>query len=95
MTLHGTFDAASCDIDAFRALIDQTLDPVQVPLANGVFTPTAAEADFSRKVIEAFEAAEAAGSASIQLDGYFIDYPIVEKARRVVALADAVAASKR
>ena len=71
------------------------IHPVQVPLANGVFTPTAAEADFSRKVIEAFEAAEAAGSASIQLDGYFIDYPIVEKARRVVALADAVAASKR
>jgi citrate lyase subunit beta/citryl-CoA lyase len=71
------------------------IHPVQVPLANGVFTPTAAEADFSRKVIEAFEAAEAVGSASIQLDGYFIDYPIVEKARRVVALADAVAASKR
>jgi ectoine hydroxylase-related dioxygenase (phytanoyl-CoA dioxygenase family) len=36
MTLHGTFDAASCDIDAFRALIDQTLDPVQVPLADRI-----------------------------------------------------------
>jgi citrate lyase subunit beta/citryl-CoA lyase len=65
-----------------------------VPLANGVFTPTVEEAEFSRKVIAAFAEAEAAGSASIQLDGYFIDYPIVEKARRVVALADAVAASR-
>ena len=70
------------------------IHPVQVPLANGVFTPTAEEAEFSRKVIAAFAEAEAAGSASIQLDGYFIDYPIVEKAKRVVALADAVAASR-
>ena len=71
------------------------IHPVQVPLANGVFTPTAAEADFSRKVIEAFEAAEAAGSASIQLDGYFIDYPIVAQARRTLAIADAIAAKTR
>ena len=70
------------------------IHPVQVPLANGVFTPTAEEAEFSRQVIAAFAEAEAAGSASIQLDGYFIDYPIVEKAKRVVALADAVAASQ-
>jgi citrate lyase subunit beta/citryl-CoA lyase len=69
------------------------IHPVQVPLANGVFTPTVEEAEFSRKVIAAFAEAEAAGSASIQLDGYFIDYPIVEKARRVVALADEVAAA--
>ena len=34
------------------------------------------------------EAAEAAGSASIQLDGYFIDYPIVYKSQRILALAD-------
>ena len=71
------------------------IHPVQVPLANGVFTPTAEEAEVSRKVIAAFAEADAAGSASIQLDGYFIDYPIVEKAKRVVALADAVAAARR
>ena len=39
-------------------------------------------------VIEAFEKAEAQGSASIQLDGYFIDYPIVYKAQRIVALME-------
>ena len=32
----------------------------------------------------AFAEAEAAGSASIQLDGQFIDYPIVAKAQRVL-----------
>ena len=44
----------------------------------------------ARKVVAAFDAAEAAGSASIQVEGYFVDYPIVERARRVVALAEAV-----
>lgn len=67
------------------------IHPAQVPLANAVFTPTAEEAAFARKVIAAFKEAEAAGSASIQIDGYFVDYPIVEKAQRVVTLADAVA----
>ena len=41
---------------------------------------------FEVAVVSAFEAAEAEGSASIQLDGYFIDYPIVYKAQRVLAL---------
>jgi len=38
-------------------------------------------------VVEAFEQAEAAGSASIQVNGQFVDYPIVFKARRVLAAA--------
>ena len=33
------------------------------------------------------EEAEAAGSASIQLDGLFIDYPIVYKAQRILDAA--------
>ncbi len=41
-------------------------------------------------MVAAFEAAEAGGSASIQLDGQFIDYPIVERARRTLALASRV-----
>ena len=41
----------------------------------------------ARRYVQAFEEAEAAGLASIQVDGYFIDYPIVDKARRVLELA--------
>jgi citrate lyase subunit beta / citryl-CoA lyase len=66
------------------------IHPNQVALANGAFTPTEEEEAFARKVISAFEEAEKAGSASIQIDGYFVDYPIVVKAQRVVALAEAV-----
>ena len=50
--------------------------------------PSEEEIAHARAVVAAFEAAEAEGSASIQLDGYFIDYPIVYKSQRILALAD-------
>jgi citrate lyase subunit beta/citryl-CoA lyase len=67
------------------------IHPKQVPIVNGVFTPTDTELEQARAVIAAFDEAEASGSASIQVNGYFVDYPIVEKAQRVVKLADAIA----
>jgi citrate lyase subunit beta / citryl-CoA lyase len=60
------------------------IHPDQVAVANDILSPSAAEVEWSRKVVEAFEAAERAGSASIQLEGKFIDYPIVYRARRVL-----------
>lgn len=63
------------------------IHPSQVPLCNTTFTPNAEEIAHAEAVVAAFEAAEAAGSASIQLDGYFIDYPIVYKSQRILALA--------
>jgi citrate lyase subunit beta/citryl-CoA lyase len=59
-----------------------------VPLTHQIFSPSEAEIAHAQAVVAAFEAAEAAGSASIQLDGYFIDYPIVYKSQRILALAD-------
>ena len=64
------------------------IHPSQIPLAHDVFTPSQDEIAHARAVVAAFEAAEAEGSASIQLDGYFIDYPIVYKSQRILALAD-------
>jgi citrate lyase subunit beta/citryl-CoA lyase len=63
------------------------IHPDQVQPCNEVFTPSRAEVDKALAVVRAFEAAEARGSASIQLDGQFIDYPVVDQARRVLALA--------
>jgi len=91
--------------DAFRASCARVrqsgfqgklcIHPDQVGLANAAFTPSDDEVAWARKVVTAFGEAEAAGSASIQVEGYFVDYPIVEKARRVVALAEAVDGSKQ
>ncbi len=67
------------------------IHPDQVPVANEILTPSAADVEWSRKVVQAFEAAEKAGSASIQLEGKFIDYPIVYRARRVLETMQRIA----
>jgi citrate lyase subunit beta/citryl-CoA lyase len=67
--------------------------PPQVERVNAVFTPTETEVAFAKRVVAAFEQAEREGSSSIQLDGYFIDYPIVYKARRTLDLARAAGAT--
>lgn len=64
------------------------IHPDQVPVTNDVFTPTADSIAWSEKIVSEFEKAEARGLASIQVDGYFVDYPIVEKAQRTVDLAN-------
>lgn len=63
------------------------IHPKQVELTNQSFMPSTKEIARAQKIVDAFSAAEGAGSASIQVDGYFVDYPIVQKARHVLALA--------
>lgn len=63
------------------------IHPQQVAATNSAYLPSPAEVARAEKIIAAFDAAEASGSASIQVDGYFIDYPIVQKALQVIALA--------
>ena len=66
------------------------IHPEQVGPVNEAFTPSDAEIVKSERYVAAFEQAEASGSASIQVDGYFIDYPIVEKARRTLRIAESI-----
>lgn len=63
------------------------IHPAQVEPVTRAFTPTETEIAFARRVVAAFEKAEREGSSSIQLDGYFIDYPIVYKAQRTLDAA--------
>jgi citrate lyase subunit beta/citryl-CoA lyase len=65
------------------------IHPDQIAVANAAFSPTEAQLAWAKRVIGAFDEAEAKGLASIQLDGQFIDYPIVQRARQVVARGDA------
>lgn len=81
--------AKSCE--AVRALGFQgkmCIHPDQIGPANAAFTPTAESIAWSEKIVAAFAEAEAAGVASIQVDGYFVDYPIVAHAQRTVDLAN-------
>ena len=65
------------------------IHPNQVGVCNRIFAPTKEEIEFAQKAVLAFEEAETNGSAAIQINGKFIDYPIVERARRILHLAEA------
>ena len=66
------------------------IHPDQVPVVNACFSPTPQELAQARRVISAFEQAEREGLAAIQVDGQFVDYPIVYRAQRIVARAEAI-----
>ena len=68
------------------------IHPDQVDPVNAVFTPSDDDIDFAEKVVKAFEEAEAQGLASIQVDGYFVDYPIVDQAQRTLDLIEKIRA---
>ncbi|TKH40869.1 citrate (pro-3S)-lyase subunit beta [Paenibacillus terrae] len=65
------------------------INPRQIEIVNRIYTPTEAEIKKSKRIIEASLEAEAKGSGVISLDGKMIDRPIVERARRVLDLAEA------
>jgi len=62
------------------------IHPAQIAPVNAVFTPSDQDIAHAEKIVAAFGEAEAAGSASIQIDGFFVDYPVVEQARRTLEL---------
>ena len=71
------------------------IHPNQIPVVNRVFTPSEAEIAHAERVVDAFARAEREGSAALQVDGKFIDYPIVYRARRVLEKVAALAARER
>lgn len=63
------------------------IHPAQIETVNEVFTPTAAELAWARAVVEKFDQAERDGLAAVTLEGQMLDYPVAEKARKVLARA--------
>jgi len=85
--------AAECRQGVEMGFDGKTLiHPSQVEPANTAWSPSPEEVEFSRRVIEAFEAAEAEGRGVITVDGKMIEHLHVANARRTLAIADAIAA---
>lgn len=71
------------------------IHPDQIEPVNRIFTPSEEEIAFARKVVSAFQEAEARGHAAITLEGgKFVDYPVVQNARRLLQLAEQISAGK-
>ena len=85
---HDAFRSSCSNILGLGFQGKMCIHPDQVPVTNETFTPDTEEVKWSQRVIDEFAKAEKAGIASIQIDGYFVDYPIVEKAQRTVDIAN-------
>ncbi|MEV7465629.1 CoA ester lyase [Streptomyces kronopolitis] len=67
------------------------IHPSQVAPCNRVFAPSPEQITRSRRIIDAFEEATREGRGVVTVDGRLIENLHVEDARRILALAEAVA----
>ncbi len=63
------------------------IHPGQVELANMAFTPSPAEIEHARRLLQAYGEASAKGVAAIDLDGQMVDEPLAVQARRLLERA--------
>jgi citrate lyase subunit beta/citryl-CoA lyase len=68
------------------------IHPRQVAAANRAFTPMAEEVEWSRVVAAAFDLPENAGKGVMRIEGRMVERLHLEEARRLIAVADALAA---
>ena len=90
------------DLDGFRAECVQGFEmgfdgktlihPGQVEICNDVWAPSADDVEHARGMIAAFEEGIAAGKGVVTYNGRMIENLHVENAKRVLAVADAIAA---
>jgi citrate lyase subunit beta/citryl-CoA lyase len=70
------------------------IHPAQLDTINTMFSPRPEDVEYARRVMEAWDQAEAEGRGSTSLDGRMIDVPVVKRARSLLAMADAIAGRK-
>jgi citrate lyase subunit beta/citryl-CoA lyase len=90
------------DQQAFRAIIRRSrrlgfvgascIHPLQVPVLNEEFAPTAEEVDQARRMVAIYDSALAAGTGAVEFEGHMIDIPVVQRAKAVLARSEAIAA---
>jgi len=83
----GDIDGLSRSSRAARAMGYQgkaCIHPEQVIPINDAFSVNESELQEARTIVAEFEKAESAGSASIRVNGRFVDYPMYKKAKALV-----------
>ena len=67
-----------------------SISPRHVEVINRVFSPTLEEIDYAYEVVQAIALAKKQGKGAIALRGKMIDAPIVLRAQRTIAMAQAL-----
>jgi len=63
------------------------IHPAQIETVNEVFSPTEKEMEWAKKVVAAYEEANAAGSGAISIDGQMVDAASIKMARNTLEIA--------
>jgi len=71
-----------------------SISPRHVEVINRVFSPTTKEIAYAYEVMDAIATAKAQGKGAIALHGKMIDAPIVARAERTIAMAEALGLSR-
>lgn len=71
------------------------IHPSQIEPINPVFSPSESQVEYAKKVVEAFQRAEARGLGAISLEGKMIDIANFRQAEEVLSLAEAIAQRER
>ena len=69
------------------------IHPDQIAPCNTVFSPSADEIVWAQAVVAAFDLPENAGKGAIKVDGKMVELLHLDQARRVLAVAQAVASA--
>ena len=67
------------------------IHPSQIELANGVFSPSDAEVDRAKRILEAMDQAQKEGKGAVSLDGRLIDIASIKQAENLVQKAQQIA----
>lgn len=82
-----------CDQGAAFGFDGKTLiHPRQIEAANRAFTPAGEEVDWARTIVAAFDEPENAKKGVLRIEGRMVERLHLEEARRLIAVADAIAA---
>jgi citrate lyase subunit beta/citryl-CoA lyase len=60
------------------------IHPAQIAVVNETFSPTVKEVDWAKKVVAAYEEANATGSGSVSVDGQMVDAASIKLARNTL-----------
>jgi citrate lyase subunit beta/citryl-CoA lyase len=87
------------DLDALRReatesrrlgfLGKHAIHPSQLPVIDEVYRPSDRQVERARRLVAAFDEAEAQGKGAVGVDGELVDYPILYRARNILAEVEA------
>jgi malyl-CoA/(S)-citramalyl-CoA lyase len=89
-------DGAGFEAQARRAAVlgcegKWAIHPSQIALANAVYTPSQAEVDTARRILDAMTQARKDGKGAVSLDGKLIDIASIKQAENLVRMAEQAA----